>query len=101
VCPIVPPATDAVAYGPSSVFWFARMRLAGSSLRLIFAGRPGRRSDSGGSAEPERNRQRDGAAHQSHRMDEDDRDVADAEAVEQPDREVPDVHGEEAGRDVA
>src|SRR4028119_454118 len=49
-CPVAP--SDAVAYGPGSIFWFARRRLAGSSLRLISAGRPSGRGDSGGVAEP-------------------------------------------------
>jgi hypothetical protein len=34
-------------------------------------------------------------------MNEDDREALDGEAVEQPDREAPDVYGEEAGRDIA
>ncbi len=93
--------TDADAQRPADVLRFARRRLAGPSSRPILAGRRGPRGHGGGSAEPERDRKRYGAAHQPHRVDQDDRRVADAKSVEQPDRSPPDVDGEEAHRDVA
>ena len=94
--------TDKDVHRPAPAFRFARRRrLAGPCSRPIFVSRPARRGHDGGSAKPERDRKRYGAAHKAHRVDHNHRQVADGDAVEQPDREAPDIHGEEADRDVA